>query len=148
MKLALGGDHAITDIKDSLISELQSDGHEVIYFGSEDGVAVDYPDVAEEVCRCVLDNKVELGILVCGTGIGMSIAANKIDGIRCAHAQDPVSAALGRNHNNANMLAVGQRILGFELMIETMRAFISAEFSNGERHARRVSKIMAIQDQQ
>lgn len=146
MKLALGGDHAITDIKESLISELQSAGHDVLYFGSQNGEPLDYPDVAVEVSRCVLKNEAELGILVCGTGIGMSIAANKIPGIRCAHAQDPVSAALGRTHNDANILAVGQRILGFELMIETMRAFIDAEFSNGDRHIRRVSKIMAIQD--
>ncbi len=148
MKLALGGDHAITDIKDSLISELQADGHEIIYFGTQNGEAVDYPDVAIEVCQSVLKNEAELGILVCGTGIGMSIAANKVDGIRCAHVQDPVSAALGRNHNNANVVAVGQRILGFELMIETIRSFVNAEFSNGERHSRRVSKIMAIQNKQ
>ncbi len=148
MKLALGGDHAITDIKDSLISELQSSGHEVLYFGSHDGEAIDYPDVAEEVAQCILNQQAQLGILVCGTGIGMSIAANKMAGIRCAHAQDPVSAALGRTHNDANMLAVGQRILGFELMIETIRAFVDAEFSGGDRHIRRVSKIMSIQDKQ
>ncbi|MHB1460166.1 MAG: ribose 5-phosphate isomerase B [Armatimonadota bacterium] len=146
MKLALGGDHAITDIKDSLISELQSSGHEVLYFGSHNGEAIDYPDVAEQVAHSILNNDAKLGILVCGTGVGMSIAANKIPGIRCAHAQDPVTSALGRNHNDANMLAVGQRILGFELMIETIKAFIGTEFSNGERHKRRVSKIKAIQD--
>lgn len=112
-------------------------------FGTE---SVDYPDIAEKVCADVTSGKADLGIVLCGTGIGISIAANKVKGIRCALCNDVYSAKKAREHNNANVLAMGGRVLGFGPAGEIVRAFVESSFEGG-RHARRVNKIMAIEQQ-
>lgn len=107
--------------------------------------AVDYPDIAEKVCGAVLSGKSERGIVICGTGIGISISANKIKGIRCALCNDVYSAKMSREHNNANVLALGGRVLGFGPASEIVRAWIETDFSGDERHVQRIEKISALE---
>ncbi len=144
-KIVLGGDHAIHSIKDILLEHLNAKGVEVQFVGPPDGQPEDYPDVAAEACQLVTSGAVEGAILICGTGIGISMAANKIPGIRAAHVQDPVSAALSRSHNDANVLCMGARILGPELMLGAIDAFLETPFSGDTRHTRRVTKIGRIE---
>jgi len=108
--------------------------------------AVDYPDIAEKVCSAVLSGKSERGIVICGTGIGISISANKFKGIRCALCNDVYSAKMSREHNNANVLALGGRVLGFGPASEIVRAWIETDFSGDERHVQRIAKISALED--
>ena len=124
---------------------LESKGYEVKDFGSHDTNSVDYPDIALPVCESVLSGECEFGILVCGTGIGMSIAANKVKGIRAAHVTDCYSARMCREHNDAQILCLGERITGVDLALEIVDACIKAEHQGG-RHARRVEKIMNLED--
>ena len=114
--------------------------------GTFGDAAVDYPDIAEKVCAEVLSGKSERGIVLCGTGIGISIAANKIKGIRCALCNDVFSAKMSREHNNANVLALGGRVLGFGSASEIVRAWIETDFSEDERHNRRLGKISALEE--
>jgi len=140
MKLSIASDHAAFELK-SFIAEYLKKGHEVVDFGPESQErAVDYPDFARSVCKSVLRGETELGILLCGTGIGMSIAANKYRGIRAALCFFPEMAALARRHNHANVLVLGGRLMGFELAAWTVDAFLSTA-QEGGRHARRVEKI-------
>ena len=114
--------------------------------GTFGDAAVDYPDIAEKVCAEVLSGKSERGIVLCGTGIGISIAANKIKGIRCALCNDVFSAKMSREHNNVNVLALGGRVLGFGSASEIVRAWIETDFSEDERHNRRLGKISALEE--
>jgi ribose 5-phosphate isomerase B len=140
MKLSIASDHAAFKLK-SFIAEYLKKGHEVVDFGPESQErAVDYPDFARSVCKSVLSGETELGILLCGTGIGMSIAANKYRGIRAALCFFPEMAALARRHNHANVLVLGGRLMGSELAAWTVDAFLSTA-QEGGRHARRVEKI-------
>ena len=123
MKIAIGADHGGVDTHD----------------------AVDYPDIAEKVALAVKDGKADRGILICGTGIGISIAANKIPGIRCALLSDVFSAKATREHNDANMMAMGGRVMGPGLALEIVNAFLTTEFSNGERHINRIHKISELE---
>lgn len=139
--IAFGCDHAGYELKEVVLKYLKDNGFEYKEFGSMKGEAVDYPDVGHEVGRAVASGECEKGILICGTGIGISIAANKIKGVRAAVCSDCYSAVFTRAHNDANVLAFGARVVGAglaELLVET---FLTTEFSNGERHIRRVSKI-------
>ncbi len=146
MKIAIGSDHGGINLKPALIDYLKGKGHEFIDFGCYDNRSVDYTDYALEVAESVAKKECDLGILICGTGIGMSIAANKVKGIRCAHAHDVFSARMTRLHNDANVLAFGERVIGVGLMLDIVEAFISTEFSNDERHVRRIEKISQIEE--
>ncbi len=146
MKIALGCDHGGYNYKSTITEHLKKRGIEYIDFGCNTDKSVDYNDYAEPVCDSVVKGECDLGILVCGTGIGMSIVANKIKGIRCAHCQDVFSAKATKLHNNANVLACGERVLGKGLLIEIIDAFIDTPFSNEERHIARVNKIKSLED--
>ena len=146
MKIAIGCDHGGINLKPILIDYLQKNGYEYQDFGCYDNKSVDYNDYAVPVCEAVVDGKADLGILICGTGIGMSIMANKIKGIRCGHCSDVFSAKMTREHNDANVLAFGERVIGPGLMLEIVEAFLTTKFSFGERHVNRVNKIKALEE--
>ena len=145
MKVAIGCDHGGINLKPVLIDYLNKKGIEYKDFGTFDKTSVDYNDYAEPVCMAVADGQFDKGILICGTGIGMSIVANKIKGIRCAHCHDVFSAKATREHNDTNVIAFGERVIGPGLMIEIVEAFLFTEFSNDARHIRRVEKIKNIE---
>lgn len=145
MKIAIGCDHAACEMKDTIITYLKSKNIEIWDCGTVKDQTVDYPDIAEKVCDIVTSGQCDCGILMCGTGIGISIAANKVPGIRCALCNDPVAAKLTREHNNANVLAMGARIIGIEMALHIVKEFINTPFSDEERHARRISKIHKIE---
>ena len=140
MKLVIGNDHAGVEFKKKLVKALKERGHEIINVGTDSLESVDYPDIAALVGEKVLDGKAEYGILICGTGIGISIAANKIKGIRAALVHNEFTARLARLHNDANVIALGARVIGDELGLACVETFINTEFEGG-RHARRVDKI-------
>ena len=140
MKLVIGNDHAGVELKKKLVKALKGRGHEIINVGTDSLESVDYPDIAALVGEKVLDGKAEYGILICGTGIGISIAANKIKGIRAALVHNEFTARLARLHNDANVIALGARVIGDELGLACVETFINTEFEGG-RHARRVDKI-------
>lgn len=145
MKITVGSDHGAVALKDEVkkvLAELNIEVEDVGTFGDE---AVDYPDIAEKVCADVVSGKSDRGIVLCGTGIGISIAANKIKGIRCALCNDVYSAKMSREHNDANVLAMGGRVTGFGLAGEIVRAWISTDFSDDERHRRRIEKIAKLE---
>lgn len=144
MNLAIGSDHAGHPLKENLTAWLKEAGHNVIDFGTDGTDSVDYPDYARKVARAVASQEAELGILICGTGIGMSMAANKVKGIRAARCQDCYSARMARRHNNANILTLGDRVLGSGLAREIVSAFLEENFA-GDRHQRRVDKIMQLE---
>ena len=146
MKIAIGSDHGAVELKDAVKKILQELNCEVEDVGTFGAAAVDYPDIAEKVCAEVLRGKSERGILLCGTGIGISIAANKIKGIRCALCNDVFSAKMSREHNDANILAMGGRVLGFGPAGEIVRAWIETNFSGDERHLKRIEKISALEN--
>ena len=144
MKIAIGCDHGGYELKNKIIALLEKEGYFVEDCGTFSTESVDYPDIAKVVCEKVTEEIADKGILVCGTGIGMSIAANKIKGIRCAHCTDTSSAAMAREHNNANVLALGERITGDELAFCIVKTYLSTEFAGG-RHQIRVEKIANLE---
>lgn len=147
MNITIGSDHGAVALKDEVKMVLKEyEDIKVTDVGTFGTQSVDYPDIAEKVCADVTSGKADLGIVLCGTGIGISIAANKVKGIRCALCNDVYSAKKAREHNNANVLAMGGRVLGFGPAGEIVRAFVESSFEGG-RHARRVNKIMAIEQQ-
>lgn len=147
MKITIGSDHGAVELKEEVKMVLHEFEDvrvtDVGTFGTE---SVDYPDIAERVCADVVSGKADRGIVLCGTGIGISIAANKIDGIRAALCGDVYSAIMSRKHNDANVLAMGGRVTGIGPAGEIVRAWVCTEFEGG-RHARRVDKIMALEQQ-
>lgn len=146
MKVAIGCDHGGINLKPVLVDFLTKNGYEIEDCGCYDKNSVDYNDYAEKVCGLVVEGKADRGILICGTGIGMSIVANKIKGIRCAHCHDVFSAKATRLHNDTNVLAFGERVIGAGLMTDIVNAFLTTEFSNEERHIRRIAKITALEE--
>jgi ribose 5-phosphate isomerase B len=144
LRIALGCDHNGVELKLQLINMLNELGHELKDFGCYDTNSVDYPDVAQEVAIAVGESRFEQGILICGSGIGMSIAANKVPGIRAALCQDPVSASRAREHNDANVLCLPGLYIERDAAQETVRAYLEGEFEGG-RHARRVDKISSLE---
>lgn len=140
MKIVIGNDHAGVEFKQTILKHLENQGYEVINVGTDSLDSVDYPDIAKEVSKIVLSGEAKFGILICGTGIGISIAANKIEGIRAALSHNEFTARLSRLHNNANIVALGARVIGDELGKAIVDTFITTEFEGG-RHARRVEKI-------
>jgi ribose 5-phosphate isomerase B len=145
MRVALATDHAGLPLKAPIAEFVRSAGHEVVDFGVNSAEAVDYPDVIAPAARAVASGDCRLGIVLGGSGTGEQIVANKIRGIRCVEATDPVTARLGREHNDANVLAMGARIIGSELALGCVAAFLETEFQGG-RHLRRVEKISALED--
>ena len=148
MKIAIGCDHAALTLKNAVREHLQELGHEVRDFGIyEAGEKCDYPEKAAEVARFVRDGGAERGILVCGTGVGMAIAANKVRGIRACCCSDSFSARMARAHNDANILTFGERVVGQGLALELVDAFLTTEFEGG-RHQRRVDLITALETEE
>lgn len=145
MKIGLGSDHGGYNLKEEIKKHLESKGIECVDFGTENGLdSVDYPIYGEKVAKAVVSKDVDYGILCCGTGIGISLAANKIKGIRCAVVSDTFSAKMSKAHNNANMLSLGERVIGKGLALEIVDAWINTEFE-GERHLRRVNMLNDIE---
>ena len=144
MKLAMGADHGGYSLKEILKKHLVEAGHEVLDLGTHDTSSCNYPDYAAKVAYAVADKDADLGVLICGTGIGMSIAANKIHGIRAACCGDTYSAAMTRNHNNANVLCLGERVIGYGLALDMVDLFVDTPFEGG-RHQRRIDKMMAYE---
>ena len=143
-KLGIACDHAGYELKEFLVGYLGSKGYDVYDFGTNSPESVDYPDYAQKVGEAIASGKGDQGILICGTGIGMSIAANKVKGVRAALCNDCYSAAKARQHNNANVLCMGARVLGPGLAQEIMEAYLNASFL-GSYHEGRVEKIMALE---
>ncbi|MED4601493.1 ribose 5-phosphate isomerase B [Paenibacillus validus] len=146
MKIAMGADHGGYRLKDVIKPFIEQLGHEVIDYGCDCSDSVDYPDYAIPVCDDVVSGKADRGILICGTGIGMTIAANKVPGIRCALVHDLFSAKATREHNDSNVLAMGERVIGPGVALEIVKIWLETEFSNGERHKNRVGKVKALED--
>ncbi|WP_135557500.1 ribose 5-phosphate isomerase B [Paenibacillus cymbidii] len=146
MKVSIGADHGGFRLKNELKEFIASLGHEVKDFGPDSADSVDYPDYALPVCESVLSGEADRGILICGTGIGMTIAANKVPGIRCALVHDSFSAKATREHNDSNVLAMGERVVGPGLAQDIVALWLETAFSQGERHAKRVGKIKALED--
>lgn len=144
MKIAIGADHGGVHMKEEIKKHLLAQGIEVEDFGTFGTESVDYPDIAEMVARNVVNHKNDFGILICGTGIGISIAANKIKGVRAALCPNEYCGRLSRQHNNANILCLGERVMGVEVAKSVTDAFLSAEFEGG-RHQQRVDKIRGLE---
>lgn len=144
MKISLGCDHGAYELKESVKKFLQEKGHEPVDFGTYSLESCDYPDFGEKAARAVANGDCERGIVLCTTGIGISIAANKVKGIRCALCSNVLGAQLCRQHNNANMISIGAGMTGEKLALAIVEAFLTTDFEGG-RHARRVDKISAIE---
>ena len=145
MRIAIASDHGGFDYKEQLVPYLTSLGHEVKDFGTDSTKSVDYCDFAFACCEAVANGEFDRGVLICGTGVGISICANKVKGIRCALCSEPVSAALTRAHNNSNVVAMGARTIGIEMAKAILDAFLTTEFDGG-RHETRVNKIIAYEN--
>jgi ribose 5-phosphate isomerase B len=146
MRIAIGGDHRGVEAKARLVGTLKQLGHEVLDVGTNAPESVDYPDYAADVARRVGNGEVDRGILVCGTGIGMCIAANKVRGVRAAPCHDVITAEMSRRHNDANVLCLSSDLTGEELMDRMVRTWLETPFEGG-RHARRVDKISKIEQE-
>jgi len=145
MKIVVGCDHAGFALKQELAQELRRGGHELLDVGAFSTEPSDYPDFAAAVGRAVLDGRAERGVLVCGSGVGASVAANKLKGIRAAVCHDTYSAHQGVEHDDMNVLVLGSRVVGSELARELARAFVAARFSGEPRHVRRLEKVKALE---
>ena len=145
MKITIGSDHAGFALKKVLIDHLQKNGHQLKDVGTDSTAPVDYPDYAEAVARGVLHGGTERGILICGSGVGASVAANKIPGIRAGLCHDSYSAHQGVEHDDINVLVLGSRVIGVKLAEELVKAFLGAKFTNEERHVRRLGKVKALE---
>ena len=143
MKIAIGNDHVAVEMKNQITEYLTSLGHEVINFGTDSSDRCDYPVFGEAVARAVVRGDAERGIVICGTGVGISLAANRVRGIRAVVCSEPYSAALSREHNNTNVLAFGARVIGIELAKLIVKSWLDAEFEGG-RHANRVKMLDEI----
>ena len=146
MKISVACDHGALNLKRALMDYLKKCGHEVVDFGTHTTDSCDYPDFALPAAEAVANGDCERGILVCSSGIGVSIVANKVPGIRCAHCHDTYCAKYTRLHNDANMIAFGEKVVGEGLMQEMVSLFLTTEFEGGERHERRVAKIKALEE--
>jgi len=145
MRIALGSDHAGFEMKSALAKHLGELGHQVVDVGTYSADPVDYPDFAEAVGKAVLDGRADRGVLICGSGVGASVAANKIRGIRAGLCHDSYSAHQGVEHDDMNVLVLGARVIGLALAQELVSAYSSAKFSNEERHVRRLNKVKALE---
>ena len=145
MKIAIGCDHGALDLKNAVIAHLESKNYEVVNFGTDTLDSCDYPDYVGAAAKAVAEGACERGIVLCTTGIGASIVANKVDGIRCALLADTWSAKMTRLHNDTNVMALGAGIVGKNLAMEIVDTWLETEFSGDARHARRIAKVMALE---
>ena len=145
MKVSIGCDHGALALKNKVVSHLEGKGYEVVDFGTYTNASCDYPEFAAAAAKAVASGECERGIVLCTTGIGVSISANKIDGIRCALLSDVWSAKMTRLHNDTNMMAMGAGVVGENLALEIVDTWIGTEFSGDERHQRRIDKLMALE---
>ncbi len=145
MKVAVACDHAGFPLKESVLDVVRKAGHEVVDLGTDSTAAVDYPDFAEKVGRAIQSRKADRGIVLCGSGVGAAVAANKMIGVRAGLCHDTYSAHQCVEHDDVNVLALGARIIGPELAFEIVRAYLAAKFTGEERHVRRLNKILAIE---
>ena len=145
MRIAVGSDHAGYILKQEVGEALRQAGHEVLDVGTNSTAPVDYPDSAEAVGKAVMDGRVERGVLICGSGVGASVAASKLPGIRAAVCHDTYSAHQGVEHDDMNVLVLGGRIIGPALAMELVRVFVAARFTGEERHVRRLGKVKALE---
>jgi len=146
MKIGIGNDHAAVDMKKEVVEFLKEKGYEVVNFGTDTKESCHYPEYGRKVAEAVAAKEVDLGILICGTGVGISLAANKVKGIRAVVCSEPYSAKLSRQHNNTNVLAFGARVVGSELAKMIIEEWLDAEFMGG-RHQDRIDMIMAIENE-
>lgn len=146
MKIGIGNDHSALELKAEIVDFLKEKGHEVVDYGTNTAESCDYPVYGEIVGKAVVSGEVEQGILICGTGLGISLAANKVKGIRAAVCSEPYTARMARQHNNCNILAFGARVVGAELAKMIVETWLDTDFEGG-RHQRRVDQIMAIEEQ-
>jgi len=147
MRIAIGADHGGFPLNERVIEELRGAGHELMDFGTHDGsLPDDYPDYAKQVGEAIQNRSAEIGILVCGSGVGAAVAANKLRGIRAALCGDTYSAHQSREHDDCNVLCLGARVVGVELALEIVRAFVAAKFTGEERHRRRLAKVKAMEE--
>ena len=140
MKIGIANDHGGYELKNKLITELEKKGYIVVNYGSDSTERVDYPKYAFKMCQGVINKEIDFGIAICKTGIGMSIACNKVKGIRCAKIDNEIDAEFSKRHNNANVISLSSEI-NRDRVLKIVRTFISEEFSNEERHIRRINKI-------
>ena len=152
MKIALGADHAGYEFKDRIAQMLREEGHTIVDYGTHDATPVDYPQYGYAVGESVASGQADRGIVVCGSSLGISIAANKVPGVRCAVVTEPLSAELARRHNNANVLALSERLTGWEMIERCVDVFMHAPFdgdtASGKRHAHRVDQLFEFDDAQ
>ena len=147
MRIAIGADHGGFPLNERVIDELRHAGHELIDFGTHDGsVPDDYPDYAKQVGEAVQNGAADIGLLICGSGVGAAVAANKLRAIRAALCGDTYSARQSREHDDCNVLCLGARVVGVELALEIVRAFVAARFTGEERHLRRLAKVAAMEE--
>ena len=147
MKIGVANDHSAVDMKKQVVEYLVEKGYEVINYGTDSYESCNYPEYGEKIAHAVVNGEVELGIAICGTGLGISLAANKVHGIRAAVCSEPYTARMAREHNNANILAFGARVIGIETAKMILDEWLNAEFK-GRRHQDRVDMIMAIEERQ
>jgi len=147
MKISIACDHGALALKEKVAAHLTAKGHTVVDFGTHSSDSCDYPDYAAPAAKAVANGECEKGIVLCTTGIGMSISANKVKGIRCALLSDLTSARLTREHNDTNMMALGAGIVGEMLALEIVDTWLGTEFSQGARHQRRIDKMMALENE-
>ena len=145
MKISVGCDHGALNLKNKVVEHLKKNGHEVMDFGTHTAASCDYPEFAAAAAKAVASGECEKGIVLCTTGIGVSISANKVDGIRCALLSDVWSAKMTRLHNDTNMMAMGAGVVGENLALEIVDTWLGTEFSGDERHQRRIDKLMALE---
>ena len=146
MRIAIGADHGGFPLNERVIEELRGAGHEVVDFGTHDGSQPDdYPDYAKQVGEAVQNGSVDIGLLICGSGVGAAVAANKLRGIRAALCGDTYSAHQSREHDDCNVLCLGARVVGVELALEIVRSFVAARFTGEERHRRRLAKVQKLE---
>ena len=146
MKIAIGCDHGALDLKNKVIAHLTAKGYEVVNFGTDTPDSCDYPDFAAPAAKAVASGECDKGIVLCTTGIGVSITANKVKGIRCALLSDVMSARMTREHNDTNMMAIGAGVVGQMLALEIIDTWLGTEFTGG-RHQRRIDKMMALENE-
>lgn len=148
MKVGISNDHAGVELKNQLVQYLQNKGYEVVNYGTDSSESYDYPIAGKNLCQGIKNKEVEYGIAICGTGVGISIACNKHKGIRACCCSESESARLTREHNDANVICFGARIINYETAVKIVDAFLTTEFSNGERHNKRINQIKQIEDEQ
>ena len=146
MRVVLGSDHAGFELKQSILAHVRALGHEVLDVGPDSASPVDYPDYAEAVAMAIVNHRADRGILICGSGVGASVAVNKVPGIRAATCHDCYSARQGVEHDNMNVLVLGSRVIADQLAFDLVRLFLDAQFSAEERHLRRLAKVQKLEN--